>query len=63
MEKLRIHPKAVCRQLITALEGTKPLSRTEERRVLCAIENTGIPIERVLATLSKGALKTLLERI
>lgn len=62
MEKLRIHPKAVCRQLISALEEYKPLSDSDERRIYYAIKNTGIPIDRVLARLSIGAIKQLLEQ-
>ena len=61
MGKLRIHPRAVCRNLISALDAHKPLSGKDERRVLYAIEKTGISLERVLASLSKGAIERLLK--
>jgi len=62
MQQFRIHPKAVCRKLITALEDQKPLSNVEERKVIRAIESTGIPngVDRMLAGLSVNTLKTLM---
>jgi hypothetical protein len=62
MEKLRLHPKAVCRQLIAALEDHKPLTGKDEREVLHALENTSIDIERILAGLQRNTLKIILDR-
>jgi len=51
--------------LLAHLEETKPLSNTEEREVMRAIESTGIPngVDRMLASMSANTLKSLLARI
>ena len=53
----RIHPSAVCRQLIANLETHKRLSKDEQTAILSAIQNTGIPVERVLADLSRNVIE------
>jgi hypothetical protein len=63
MAHLRINPKAVCRSLLTTLDAYKPLSATDEDRVIHAIKTTGISTERVLAALSRNTLKEILKNI
>jgi hypothetical protein len=66
MAKFRINPGAVARQLLTNLKNHKPLSPTEESRIIDAIENySGVPngVDRMLATLSRGAIERLLAEI
>ena len=63
MAKFTLHPRAVARQLLANLEGIKSLSPSEEGKVIDAIENTGIQTERVLASLSKQVLETMLKQI
>lgn len=63
MRKLRIHPKAVCRQLITVLDEQKTVSREDMCRVLFAIKSTGVPVEQVLATLRKDTLEKIIDLI
>jgi len=62
MDRFRIHPKAVCKQLIAVIEDKyKPLSNEDQRRVLFAIENTGLPVSQVLASMSKTALQAVVD--
>jgi hypothetical protein len=65
MRKLRINPGAVCRQLITNLKTHKPLTASEERRILDAIDRCGVPdgTDRMLAKLSRNTLEKLLGNI
>jgi hypothetical protein len=62
MEKLRIHPGAVCRQLLSNLNRHEPLTASEEDRIIRAIENAGVPngVDRLLAGLSRNTLEKLL---
>ena len=59
----RVQPAAVCRQLIANLEKSKRLDKSEQAAVLHALEKTGIDVNRILANISKQALKTLLSEI
>ena len=65
MANLRINPKAVCRNLITRLDGYKPLSAKDEAAIIRAIESSGVPnaTDRMLASLSRNTLNELLNRI
>lgn len=65
MEKYRIHPGAVCRQLLTNLKTHKPLTASEERRIIHAIEMSGVVngTDRLLAGLSRNTLESLLGEI
>jgi len=63
MQKLRINPGAVARQLLANLKTHKPLTYEEERRVIFAIENAGVEVDRVLASLSRNTIKELLNNI
>ena len=66
MAKLRINPGAVARQLLANLTAHKPLTSTEESRIIRAIENySGVPdgVDRMLATLSRGAIERLLAEL
>ena len=63
MNSLRINPKAVCRTLLQRLDVYKPLSSTDEARLIDAIESTGINPDRVLASLSRNTLKEVLKNI
>ena len=62
MRKLRIHPGAVCRQIIADLKVHEPLTQREEHRIICAIENAGVTdaVDRLLAGLSRTTLEKLL---
>ncbi|MBT8448067.1 MAG: hypothetical protein KJO69_00140 [Gammaproteobacteria bacterium] len=62
MKRLRINAGAVCRQLLTNLKTHKPLTSSEERRLIHAIESTNIPnaTDRLLAGLSRNTLEKLL---
>ena len=62
MANLRINPKAVARTLLTRLDDFKPLSASEEDRIIAAIKSTNIhdSVDRMLAGLSKNAIKSLL---
>ena len=63
MEKFRVQPQAVCRTLLQTLNTYKPLTSSEEQRIISAIENSGVEsaVERVLANLSRNTVKSLLE--
>ena len=63
MRKFTLHPRAVCRNLLTNLEDYPTLSEKDEQRVIRAIESTGITTERVLAFLSRNTLKEILKNI
>ena len=63
MKNFTIHPRAVARQLLASLEDHKTLSPREESRVIHAIESTGVPVDRVLASLSRNTLQALLNEI
>ena len=65
MANLRIHPGAVCRQLLTNLKTHKTLSFEDERKIIHAIESTMIPhaADRLLASLSRNTIEKLLEEI
>ena len=63
MRKLTLHPRAVCRSLLTTLDGYKDLSAQDEQRIIRAIESTGINTERVLAFLSRNTLKEIMKNI
>jgi hypothetical protein len=62
MRNLRLHPKAVARQLLTRLEDQPQLSANDEVRILDALKNSGVPnaTDRLLAHLSKNVVKELL---
>jgi hypothetical protein len=62
MQHLRIHPGAVCRQLLANLRKHEPLTASEEERIIHAIENAGVPdgVDRLLAGLSRNTLEQLL---
>jgi hypothetical protein len=49
--------------LLANLDAYKPLSATDESRIIHAIETTGISTERVLASLSRNTLKEILKNI
>ena len=61
----RIAPGAVCRNLLARLQDIKPLTTDEERRIIRAIESSGVPdaTDRMLASLSRNTLNELLNRI
>ena len=65
MAKIRVNPGAVCRQLLTHLKAHKPLTESEEERILFALKNCGVPkaTDRMLASLSRGTLNELLKNI
>jgi len=66
INKLRIHPGAVARQLLANLKTHKPLSPTEESRIIDAIENySGVPngVDRMLASLSRNTIEKLLTEL
>jgi hypothetical protein len=65
MRKLRIHPGAVCRQLLTHLEDQPRLSASEQQRIIDAVESAGIPhgLERIHASMSRTILRKLLSSI
>ena len=66
MAKLRINPKAVCRQLLVTLsKNHKDLSRNEEVAVIHALQNCGVPnaTDRLLASLSRNTIESLLENM
>ena len=62
MKKLRVNPGAVARQLLTNLKTYKPLTNEEERRIIHAIETSGVPnaADRLLAGLSRNTIEKLL---
>jgi hypothetical protein len=62
MNKLRINPGAVARQLLTNLKGHKPLTPSEEHRIIDAIESSGVQdgVTRMLAGLSRNAIEKML---
>ena len=60
MRNLRINPGAVARQLLANLKAHKPLTSDEEIRVIFAIENAGVDVDRMLAHLSRNTIKELL---
>lgn len=61
----RIAPQAVCRQLLANLKSHKPLAASEEVALLSAIETCGIEnaANRLIATLSRNAVKTVLDKL
>ena len=63
--KLRINPGAVARQLLANLKTHKALSLEDERKIVHAIESTMIPNakDRLLASLSRNTIQTLLENM
>lgn len=65
MNRFRINPGAVCRQLLQNLKPHKNLTTNEERTILRAIEDSGVPnaTERMLAELSRNTIHKILENI
>jgi hypothetical protein len=65
MENLRIHPKAVARQLLTRLEDQPILSHQDEIRILYALEHCNVPhaADRLLAQMSRGVVTKLIEEL
>jgi hypothetical protein len=65
MNRFRISPSAVCRQLLTTLKTHKPLTSSEEQRILHAIETSGVEnaTDRALATLSRSTIEKILVNI
>jgi hypothetical protein len=62
---VRVAPKAVCRQLLTNLNGYEPLSKSEEQRIIAAIQNARVQngIDRLLAGISRNTLEQILAKI
>ena len=65
VQKLRIHPGAVCRQLLTNLKIHETLTESEECRLIRAIENSGVEdaTNRLLAHLSRNTINAMLNKI
>ena len=65
MAKIRVNPGAVARQLLTHLKTHKPLTASEEGRIIRAIETSGVPnaTDRMLASLSRNTIEKLLGEI
>ena len=65
MRKLNLHPGAVARQLLVNLKTFKPLTQSEEDRIIEAIENAGVQngTDRMLAHLSRNTLENLLGKL
>ena len=63
MRNLRINPGAVARQLLANLKTHKPLDYEEERRIIDAIQSTGINVDRMLAHLSRNTIKQLIKEM
>ena len=65
MANFKLHPRSVCRQLLTNLDVYKPLTGREEDRLIDAIENAGVTdgIDRMLASLSRNTLNKILNSI
>ena len=65
MAKFTLHPGSVARQLLTNLEGIKPLSAKDEAAIIRSIESSRVPnaTDRMLAQLSRNTLKALLEHM
>ena len=61
MEKLRVSPGAVARTLLRNLDKFDPLSPREEATIIHAIENAGLDVNRMLAHLSRNAIKEILK--
>ena len=59
----RVHPSAVCRQILTNLDSHKGLTESEQTAILHAIEDTGIVVERVLADLSRQTINVVLSEM
>ncbi len=59
----RIHPKSVCRSLLANLNSHTKLDTEEQSIVLNALKNTGIGTDRILANLSREAIKTVMDNI
>lgn len=62
MQKLILNPGAVCRQILANLRTYPQLSQDEERRIIHAIESSGVPdaTSRVLASLSRNTINEIL---
>jgi len=65
MANFRVSPRAVCRTLLTTLDAYKPLSASDEAKLIDAIENAGVEngVNRMLASLSRNTLNKLLKSI
>ena len=65
MAKFTIHPRSVARQILTHLEGIKPLSVKDEAAIIHSIESSNVPdaTERMLASLARTTLNELLKDI
>ena len=65
IKALRCSPAAVARQLITQLESHKKLSAIEQRVILDALRNSGVPnaTDRLIASLSRDTLTEILKSI
>ena len=64
MAKFTLHPRSVARQLLTNLEGIKPLSAKDEAAIAYAVENhSGVEdaVDRMLASLSRNTLEEFLK--
>ena len=57
----RVAPAAVCRQLIANLDRHKRLNDSEQSEVLLALQNTGIGVDRILASLTRQTLDSALK--
>jgi len=65
MNRFRIHPQAVCRHLLGRLNKVKPLSASEQKRVLSALKSTGIPsvTDRLIAGMGINTVQEILKKI
>ena len=65
MKQFTLHPGAVARQLLVNLKAYKPLTASEEGRLIAAIENAGVEngVDRMLASLSRNTLNKILKSI
>ena len=65
MRKFRIHPGALCRQLLSRLETHPPLSASQEAQILSAIKSCPVPdaTDRILSAWSRRTLRNVLEDI
>ncbi len=63
MKVFRVHPRSVCLNLLTGLDEFETLDSAEQVKVLTALKNTGLDVQRVLADLTRNTIKTVMTQL
>jgi hypothetical protein len=65
MAQFKLHPRATASQMLSHLEDQPSPSRSDEKCILDAVKNCGVPnaVDLILVQLSKGVVRKLLTEL